>query len=65
VLSSRTTYFFFIGEQEDESVIGGLGFLLAGAAAILGKVSGRALYSGETANICPSVAIHLLKHLIE
>ena len=55
-----------MGEQvEDESVFG-LIFLLALAGAIvasLGKVSGRAKNSGEQANICASVAHHLLKHL--
>ena len=50
-------------EQEDESVTCVTAFLLEGVAS--GKVSGRALYSGEWANICPSWVIHLLKHLFE
>ena len=35
------------------------------AAHVWGKVSGRALNSGEKTNISVSLAIHLLKHLIE
>ena len=66
MLSSPTTNCFFTGEQEDESVTcAGIFLLVLEVVTVWGKVSGRELNSEEKENICASLAIHLLKHLIE